>query len=118
MEQLDVPNVRQLEDLIIDAIYKNIINGKLDQKKKCLNVDYAMGRDVRLEQRQEILAFLKQWLHKTQTVLHHVDEKVKLVANESAHRQKWREDHEAHFQQEKSKYEKKAHKNTSSTGRQ
>ncbi|KAJ2997843.1 COP9 signalosome complex subunit 7b [Globomyces sp. JEL0801] len=31
-KDLDIPNVRQLEDIIIASIYSNIIQGKLDQK--------------------------------------------------------------------------------------
>lgn len=44
LQQLDIPNVRELEDLIIDCIYQGVIRGKLDQKFKQLEVDFAIGR--------------------------------------------------------------------------
>ncbi|KAK1121019.1 hypothetical protein K0M31_010804 [Melipona bicolor] len=36
LEELDINNVRDLEDLIIEAIYADIIHGKLDQKNSQL----------------------------------------------------------------------------------
>jgi hypothetical protein len=39
MSQLEVPTVRQLEDLLInDCMYTGIVRGKLDQQKRCLEV--------------------------------------------------------------------------------
>ncbi|KAG6912801.1 hypothetical protein DXG01_012029, partial [Tephrocybe rancida] len=43
---LDMPTIRDLEDLIIDAIYLDILHGKLDQKEQQLEVEYTMGRDL------------------------------------------------------------------------
>jgi len=38
-EQLGISSVRELEDLIItECFYKGIINGKLDQQRRCLQV--------------------------------------------------------------------------------
>lgn len=34
LKELDLSDVRELEDLIIDVIYADIIRGKLDQKNK------------------------------------------------------------------------------------
>ena len=34
LKELDLGDVRELEDLIIDVIYADIIRGKLDQKNK------------------------------------------------------------------------------------
>ena len=39
--ELDLADVRELEDLIIDVIYADIIRGKLDQKNK--QVSFPMG---------------------------------------------------------------------------
>ncbi len=35
-----------LEDLAIDAIYAEILNGRIDQKKQQLVIDCTIGRDV------------------------------------------------------------------------
>lgn len=47
LETLSVPSARQLEDLIIEAIYADVIDGRLDQKHARFEVDSCMGRDVR-----------------------------------------------------------------------
>ena len=49
------------QDLIIEVIYADIIHGKLDQKNQQLEVDYAIGRDIRPEAVPEILSVLQDW---------------------------------------------------------
>lgn len=56
-----MPNVRELEDLIIDAIYQDILRGKLDQKEEQLEVEYTMGRDVEPSRVDELLRALQNW---------------------------------------------------------
>lgn len=46
LQQLQIESVRELEDLIIDGIYAQVIRGKLDQLNNLLNVEYAIARDV------------------------------------------------------------------------
>jgi COP9 signalosome complex subunit 7 len=58
---LDISNVRELEDLIIDAIYLDLLKGKLDQKEEQLEVSYTMGRDLEPGKLEQILAALKDW---------------------------------------------------------
>lgn len=53
--------MRQLEDLIMDAIYQNVINANLDQKLKLVEVHSAMGRDLRPGQAQVMLKVLQEW---------------------------------------------------------
>jgi COP9 signalosome complex subunit 7 len=60
-QYLDIANVRELEDLIIDAIYQGLLEGKLDQKKRCLTVEYATGRDLKPGDAQLLLANLAGW---------------------------------------------------------
>jgi len=61
LKELDVRNVRELEDLIIDAIYNGVIFGKLDQRNQQLEVDRCMGRDVRAEEIPSIVSMLTDW---------------------------------------------------------
>ena len=42
-------------------IYADIIHGKLDQKNQQLEVDYAIGRDIRPEAVSEIISVLQDW---------------------------------------------------------
>ncbi len=40
--QLGISSIRELEDLIItECFYKGIITGKLDQQRRCLQVQYT-----------------------------------------------------------------------------
>ena len=56
-----MPTIRDLEDLIIDAIYLDILRGKLDQKEQQLEVEYTMGRDLEPGKLEEILSALQNW---------------------------------------------------------
>ena len=44
---LGLNSIRELEDLIIEGTNNAVLQGKLDQKSKHFEVDYAMGRDIR-----------------------------------------------------------------------
>ncbi|KAK6920381.1 hypothetical protein RJ641_016285, partial [Dillenia turbinata] len=51
MHELDVTNVRELEDFLInECMYAGIVRGKLDQLRRCFEVQFAAGRDLRPEQ--------------------------------------------------------------------
>lgn len=56
-----MPTIRDLEDLIIDAIYLDILRGKLDQKEQQLEIEYTMGRDLEPGKVEAVLAALKNW---------------------------------------------------------
>ena len=73
---MDIPNVRTLEDLIIDGFYNGILVGKLDQKQQQLQVEYTMGRDVKPEQLEETMLSLKSWSENTKTVLEAIDNRI------------------------------------------
>ncbi|VVD05889.1 unnamed protein product [Leptidea sinapis] len=69
LKELDIRNVRDLEDLIIEAIYADIIHGKLDQECKRLEVDVTLGRDARLEDAAGIADVLADWCNACEAVL-------------------------------------------------
>ncbi|OJT13196.1 COP9 signalosome complex subunit 7a [Trametes pubescens] len=58
---LDMPTVRELEDLIIDAIYLDIVRGKLDQKEGQFEIEYTMGRDLEPGKLEQLLVSLQNW---------------------------------------------------------
>ena len=47
--------------MVIEVIYAEIITGKLDQVNQQIEVDYAIGRDIRPEAVKEIVDVLSQW---------------------------------------------------------
>lgn len=69
MSELDIANVRHLEDIIIEAIYAELINGKLDQKNRQLEIDYAVARDIQTENIEEIVHILNDWLKSCESCL-------------------------------------------------
>lgn len=79
LRQLDINNVRELEDLIIDCIYQGIIKGRLDQKSSHLEIDFAIGRDLRPGQLETMMETLINWNQKAETLLKSIDEKIQFA---------------------------------------
>ncbi|KAJ6940111.1 COP9 signalosome complex subunit 7-like isoform X1 [Populus alba x Populus x berolinensis] len=62
MQELDVTNVRELEDFLInECMYVGIVRGKLDQLRRCFEVQFAAGRDLRPGQLGNMLQTLSNW---------------------------------------------------------
>ncbi|KAF8060794.1 hypothetical protein FPV67DRAFT_1511579 [Lyophyllum atratum] len=80
LKALDMATIRELEDLIIDAIYLDILRGKLDQKEQQLEVEYTMGRDLEPGKLEEVLAALQNWADTTTAVLNTLDQKIHQIA--------------------------------------
>lgn len=56
-----MPSIRQLEDLIIDAIYLDIVKGKLDQKEQRFEVDSTLGRDLEPGKLGNLVDVMQDW---------------------------------------------------------
>lgn len=91
LRELDIKNVRDLEDLIIEAIYADIIHGKLDQKNKQLEVDYAIGRDIRKGDVSEIVGTLQEWCDSCETILACLENQIHRANSEKQKRLKHKE---------------------------
>lgn len=61
LKDLDMRNLRELEDLIIEAVYTDIIQGKLDQQNQMLEVDFCIGRDIQKKDISNIVKTLQEW---------------------------------------------------------
>lgn len=85
LEELDISNVRELEDLIIEAIYADIIHGKLDLKNQHLEVDYTIGRDVRPEVLPSIINILQEWCDASEITLANIETQVKKANMQKEH---------------------------------
>ncbi|KAF7726203.1 hypothetical protein EC973_009001 [Apophysomyces ossiformis] len=90
---LEIANVRELEDLVIEAFYQGILVGKLDQRQRHLQVDYAMGRDLRPGQMEETLMGLKQWSANTHALLEALDNKIQSIQETTVASKKEREEY-------------------------
>ncbi|KAK9911002.1 hypothetical protein M0R45_034931 [Rubus argutus] len=77
MQELDVANVRELEDFLInECMYAGIVRGKLDQLRKCFEVQFAAGRDPRPEQLGSMIQTLSNWLVTSDNLLISIQEKM------------------------------------------
>ncbi|XP_077236822.1 COP9 signalosome complex subunit 7-like isoform X3 [Tasmannia lanceolata] len=78
MHELDVSNVRELEDFLInECMYAGIVRGKLDQLRRCFEVQFASGRDLRPGQLSSMIETLTSWLTTSDNLLVSIQEKIK-----------------------------------------
>ncbi|KAG9452177.1 hypothetical protein H6P81_005081 [Aristolochia fimbriata] len=78
MRELDVTNVRELEDFLInECMYAGIVRGKLDQLRRCFEVQFAAGRDLRPGQLAGMIQTLASWLSTSDNLLMSIQEKIK-----------------------------------------
>ncbi|KIJ21357.1 hypothetical protein PAXINDRAFT_164882 [Paxillus involutus ATCC 200175] len=94
LQELQVESIRELEDLIIDAIYLDILRGKLDQKEQQLEIEYTMGRDLEPEKLESVLAALHNWATTTASVLAELDQKLAEAATHNTMVHAENEEHE------------------------
>lgn len=110
-----MPTIRDLEDLIIDAIYLDILRGKLDQKEQQLEIEYTMGRDLEPGKVESVLSALQNWCahsmltyagtnyirgraSTTAAVLHSLDTQLNSLAQQSAANEAAAVEHEKSWQ--------------------
>lgn len=60
-KELQIESIRELEDLIIDGIYAQMIQGKLDRLNSRLTVEFAIARDVDAVALDRIEDVLDKW---------------------------------------------------------
>ncbi|KIM69933.1 hypothetical protein SCLCIDRAFT_1207189 [Scleroderma citrinum Foug A] len=94
LQELKMPAIRELEDLIIDAIYLDILRGKLDQKEQQLEIEYTMGRDLEPDKLENVLTALQHWASTTASVLDALDRKLVEVSMHHGAAQAEMESHE------------------------
>nr|TKS02529.1 hypothetical protein D5086_0000162330 [Populus alba] len=76
-EELEVSNVRELEDFLInDCMYTGIVKGKLNQLGRCFEVQFAAERDLMHGQLWSMIDTLGNWLATSDNVLSLIEEKI------------------------------------------
>uniref|UniRef100_V9L904 COP9 signalosome complex subunit 7a n=1 Tax=Callorhinchus milii TaxID=7868 RepID=V9L904_CALMI len=76
LDRLSLGNLRELEDLIIEAIYADIVQGKLDQRHQLLEVDCSIGRDIRPQDLNGMGRTLSEWCSGCEAVLAGIEEQI------------------------------------------
>lgn len=107
MQELDVSNVRELEDFLInDCMYAGIVRGKLDQLRRCFEVQFAAGRDLRPEQLNNMIQTLANWLGTSDDLLHTIQDKIKWADGMSEANKKHRKEIEEKMEDAKKSFKK------------
>ncbi|CAA7410979.1 unnamed protein product [Spirodela intermedia] len=93
MRELDVSNVRELEDFLInECMYAGIVRGKLDQLRRCFEVQFAAGRDLKHEQLDNMIKTMSNWLSTSDSLLNSIQDKIKWADMMSEEHKKHRKD--------------------------
>lgn len=71
-EALDVANVRELEDLAIAAFYAGLLKGKMDQRARTLEVQWAASRDLAPGALEEMCSKLDTWCLNAEAMIAHL----------------------------------------------
>lgn len=79
LKELQVESVRELEDLIIDGIYAQVIRGKLDQLNNHLNIEYTIARDVNETALNRIENILDKWCSNCATLLNDLKHEARIA---------------------------------------
>ncbi|GAB5030038.1 cop9 signalosome complex subunit 7b isoform x1 [Nannochloropsis oceanica] len=94
-------NVREVEDLIIEAIYMGFLSGRLDQRRGLFRVKGAVGRDVRLEDVEGMIGKLRKWLGNAEMLLENFEERMRDIHAGRAELQQQRHKYVQQFEQVK-----------------
>jgi hypothetical protein len=76
MEELDIATVRELEDMVIECTYQNMLSAKLDQKRALVDVEYASARDISPADVQKMIEQLTAWNRTCDTTIQKLQEKI------------------------------------------
>ncbi|KAF7000820.1 hypothetical protein CFC21_016626 [Triticum aestivum] len=107
MQELDVSNVRELEDFLInECMYSGIVRGKLDQLRRCFEVQFAAGRDLTHDQLTNMIETLSDWLGTSDNLLHQIQEKIKWADTTSESNKKHQKEFEDRVEEAKKSVKK------------
>eukprot|EP01127_Copromyxa_protea_P001597 TRINITY_DN11555_c0_g1_i1.p1 TRINITY_DN11555_c0_g1~~TRINITY_DN11555_c0_g1_i1.p1 ORF type:complete len:296 (+),score=62.43 TRINITY_DN11555_c0_g1_i1:64-888(+) len=91
--ELGLSSTRECEEVIIDALYKGILTGKLDSGTKQVTIESALGRDVQPQDIDSLLAVLTQWEKDSAELVTAIEEKMKFATEEHEKLAKMKELH-------------------------
>ena len=94
LAELELPSIRALEDLVISAVYAELLEAKLDTKAQLVEVSSTAGRDVAPDDVGEMVAMLQAWSRQCEGVLADIDVQMKTVQAESLQQKKDRDEYE------------------------
>eukprot|EP00455_Lapot_gusevi_P030697 TRINITY_DN3305_c0_g1_i5.p1 TRINITY_DN3305_c0_g1~~TRINITY_DN3305_c0_g1_i5.p1 ORF type:complete len:146 (+),score=40.71 TRINITY_DN3305_c0_g1_i5:385-822(+) len=69
MRELEISTLRELEDMVIECIYQGLVQGKLDQQRGCVEVQFAVARDISPNDVATMIQQLTAWCDASEVVL-------------------------------------------------
>lgn len=76
LTELGMKNLRELEDLIIEVIYANVVTGKMDQQNGWLEVEQTSSRDMKEDDLDTIANVLSSWTANCDSVLSAIEQNI------------------------------------------
>eukprot|EP00656_Telonema_subtile_P009486 TRINITY_DN1445_c0_g1_i3.p1 TRINITY_DN1445_c0_g1~~TRINITY_DN1445_c0_g1_i3.p1 ORF type:complete len:163 (+),score=51.57 TRINITY_DN1445_c0_g1_i3:73-561(+) len=76
MAEVELRDVRALEDLVIQAVENDLVSGKLFHKEHEFHVSWAVGRDVHADETDGLLEKLVSWKAHSESVVASMDDQV------------------------------------------
>ncbi|KAJ1911683.1 hypothetical protein H4219_005860 [Mycoemilia scoparia] len=75
IDKLGCKDLQEMEDVVIDAIYQDVLEAKMDQQRRVVSVDYVVGRDIRpSELGTKVRDKLEEWTTTCQETAKNLDE--------------------------------------------
>ncbi|TYG93150.1 hypothetical protein ES288_A11G087400v1 [Gossypium darwinii] len=96
-----VLKLKQLTVLTLAETNKGIVRGKLDQLRRCFEIQFAAGRDLRPGQLGSMIQTLSNWLGTSDNLLVSIQEKIKWADTMSELDKKHRKEVEARVEEVK-----------------
>lgn len=83
--KLAVSSVREVEDVVLDAIYAGMIRARMDQRAARVEILGAVGRDVVTPTGiADMIATLKAWVSRSTRLVDEIDDKINLISHHAA----------------------------------
>lgn len=80
MEKLSLTTVRQVEDVVLDAIYAGLVRARMDQRAAIVEIMSATGRDVQTPAGvSEMIDVLKTWVVRSDQLVSAIDDKINYI---------------------------------------
>lgn len=118
MQDLDISTTRELEDLVIEAVYASLVKAKLNSSAQTLYIESTIGRDINPETSvNNILASLKHWSQTCDSVLHEIQQSVRDVKNKIDVKNKDAEAHQRAIEEIKKSLQRSENPSTGSRGK-
>eukprot|EP01091_Cochliopodium_minus_P000826 TRINITY_DN10732_c0_g1_i1.p1 TRINITY_DN10732_c0_g1~~TRINITY_DN10732_c0_g1_i1.p1 ORF type:complete len:259 (+),score=82.45 TRINITY_DN10732_c0_g1_i1:52-828(+) len=78
VQDLEIKSVRELEDLVLDTFYQELVAGKLDQINSLIHIDKVKARDIRLNDLNLMNDKLLIWIQKSEELEKKISDSISL----------------------------------------